>query len=383
MEKIKKLTGVKIRNGKYVIDKQYKGTPIYQTLKPVSEMTLEDAYRVLYKLIDEVDEGTYEQKKLSRSLTVDDALNYLWEKRLKHKSYSNDLTHILSRVSEKLGPKLITKLVKSDFEEYKRLRLSEPKRNRCKGTVGPRSVQKELQHLSMAINLLVDDGKLLRNPIKKWIKVNLPSPKKTVLDGGIENGEQWNQLYQCMASSIKPIILTLYETGMRPKEVFNMRWHWIEKVAQDRWIINIPDEDILDSKTVFEEKTGTHHRVPISPKLLQLFKEIGIRKSNDLVFPAPRKDGPRSDIESAFTNALRRSDLKGLGIAPYSLRRTRATIWDEIDPIACMSATGHSPKNVHYKHYVSISDERLFKLVGLSLRNSEDDEGTICRPNLA
>ncbi len=138
-----------------------------------------------------------------------------------------------------------------------------------------------------------------------------------------------------------------------------MQWKWLQEKSTDRWIINIPS---------YVDKTKHEHDVPVSLKLLSMFKERGIKNDNSLIFPAPRKGGVRSDIESAFTNALIRCGLNNKGISPYALRRTRITLWDAIDSNSCRYACGHKPKDIHLRHYVKISHERLFKLVGLDFK---------------
>lgn len=56
--------------------------------------------------------------------------------------------------------------------------------------------------------------------------------------------------------------------------------------------------------------------------------------------------------------------LSDRGYTPYALRRTRTTIWDSIDEGAARFATGHTPQDAHGKHYVRMTDQRLFTLVG-------------------
>lgn len=359
--------GINIINGRYIIDKIYKSERIYCRLDSIDEMTLDKAQSRLTQEMYKIDHMiTTERLPDKSSLKVSNVLDYLWKKRLKHKPYAKDIKHILSSVDQRLGKKLLMKLKKSDIEAYIRDRSNDRKRNRCKGTISPRTVQKELQHLSMAINLLVDDGYLDRNSIQKFINVPQPRPQKVVLDDGKEYGDQWLKLEQAIAPSIHPILVTLYETGMRPKEVFNIRWHWLEKKGDDAWLIRVPAVDMVDGEIVFREKTQHEHLIPVSKPLLKILSGISRNGKNDLIFPAPRKNGARNDIESAFTNALIRSGLNGKGITPYTLRRTRLTIWDGIDPIAGMSAGGHVSKDIHYRHYVNLPISRLFKLVNIS-----------------
>lgn len=373
MGSINKLEGVHIRKGKYVLDKVYKGERIYKTLGPVESVTKSDAETALtaekYRIDNPAKENEIPNIEIdSSSLTIEDALDYLWEHRLKHKNYAKDIKHILSNVTKRLGSFLIKDVKKSHIQNYIRLRLKDKKQNNVKGTISRRTVQKELQHLNMALNLLVDDDHLDKNHLRKFTKVEQVRKRPIILDDGVPNGPQWQLLEKHIASSIKPILITLYETGMRPIEVFNMKWYWLEKKGEGQWMINVPAEETIEGDVVFEEKTHTQREVPVSPKLLSIFEKMGIKENSSLVFPAPRKGGVRGDIESAFTNALINADLKGKGISPYALRRTRLTIWDRIDPTAGMYAAGHVSKDVHYRNYVDVTPDRLFKLVGIDYK---------------
>jgi integrase len=335
------------------------GVRIYRTLD-TSDANL--ARKIIARLTNEVLEERYLPKRKS-SLTVQDVLNMFWSGHLIHKSYARCTRHVLNAIADRLGERELSKITRADIELYKRERFKDVRRNDPAGkrTISPRTVQKELQHLSMAINFAVDGGELEFNPIKRFIHVPQGQPKKVVLDDGYDDGPQWRQLYGALNNRIKPIALTLYETGMRPKECFCMRWGWLTEKVPNRWVITVPGHI---------DKTGNEHDVPVSERLLEMFRSIGLgskeRDGADLVFPAQRKEsGIRKNIENAFLGALERSGLTGKGISPYALRRTRITVWDAIDSNACRYAVGHVAREVHLKHYVRISPERLFKLVGL------------------
>jgi len=144
---------------------------------------------------------------------------------------------------------------------------------------------------------------------------------------------------------------------MRPGECFQIRWNRLTMKGKNRYTITIP-ADI--------DKTGYEHNVPISMRLLELFRAIGIKSDDSLIFPSPKNPNvPRKSIKEAFDKALHQCGLYGKGVTPYALRRTRITIWDAIDSNAARHAAGHVPKDVHVKHYVKMSPERLFRLVGL------------------
>jgi integrase len=354
------MRGLRIRNGKFVIDKVVEGVRIYKTLD-TADLGL--AEKILARLTNKVLEDRYLPRRKT-PLTVGEVLEMFWEGHVIHKEYARSVRYTLNAIAVRLGDCELRKLSRADIELYKRERFADIRRNDPTGrhTVSPRTVQKELQHLSMAINFAVDNGELEINPIKRFIHVPQSRPRKVVLDDGYENGPQWMALYGALHERIKPIALVLYETGMRPKECFNMKWGWLREKAADRWVINIP-------KSV--DKTGNEHDVPVSMRLLEAFRGLGLGRMGreERVFPALRRvSGVRGNIDTAFHSALGRCGLWGLGISPYALRRTRITIWDAVDSNACRYAVGHVARDVHLRHYVRISPERLFGLVGLDFR---------------
>ena len=176
---IKDIPGLRMRGNSVVIDKYVNGVRIYETLGPV---TLTTAQKILAKRITDVLEHKFLPENRVSSLTVVEILNNFWEQHLKFKEYAKDTRYILSAVADRLGDMPVMKLSRSDIDMYKRERALDTKKNRCKGTISPRTIQKELQHLSMAINRAVDDKKIPQNPIKGFITVPQGLPKKIVID---------------------------------------------------------------------------------------------------------------------------------------------------------------------------------------------------------
>ena len=257
--------GLRARNGKFVVDKIVDGVRIYKTLD-TADVNL--ARKIVARLTNEVLEGRYLPKRVS-SLTVQDVLNLFWSGHLVHKPYARCIKYTLNAIADRLGGCELSKISRADIELYKRERFRDVSRNDPKGlrTVSPRTVQKELQHLSMAINFAVDSGELEFNPIKRFIHVPQGRPKKVVLDDGYDDGPQWRLLYGALHERVRHIALALYETGMRPKECFNMRWGWLSEKAPDRWVITVPGS---------VDKTGNEHDVPVSLRLLEMFRSMGL-----------------------------------------------------------------------------------------------------------
>lgn len=360
--------GVRINKGVYLIDKEYKGQRITRRVGSIENTSLEDVKTILTKEMYLIDNPETNRKFTDGSkLSVLDALEYLWEERLKYKKYANAITCYLKQVSARLGNKLVKDLKKIDFERYIRERLNDTSKNKGQNrTISRRTVQIEVKYLSAAINLLVDDGVLERNHISKFIKIKLDKPKQVIFDDGKEYGPQYRGLIEAMSPKVREMVEVLYETGMRPVDLFNMRWGWLMPKEHGCWIIRIPAEECVDGVRVYEEKTRNQHDIPVSPRALEVFKAVGMSTaSKKLVFPSNVTGKVRKDIRTGFNSALEAAGLTGLDITPYALRRTRITIWDEIDPTACRVAAGHAINEVHVKHYVNITPSRLFKLVGI------------------
>lgn len=350
-----KIPGLRLKNGKILIDKVVEGIRIYRTLD-TADIVL--AQKIMARLVNDVLELQYLPKR-KNLLTVRKVIDGYWDGHIRHKKYAYNARFVLDAVSERIGGMAVHSLTKGDIRKYIRERLTEPKRNGSPGCVSPRTVQMELQHLSMAVNFAVDNRLLDANPIKRFIHVAQGMPKKIVLDDGAANGPEWQAVYAAASGDLRPILLTLYETGMRPGECMRMRWNWIRRKDERRSTITVP---------AHADKAGYEHDIPVSAPLLELLAAMGmgVKACDSLVFPSPRRaNRPRRGIHDAFACALEKCGLDNRGITPYALRRTRITIWDAIDTNASRYAAGHVPKEIHLRNYVRIPQERLFRLVGL------------------
>ncbi len=339
------IRGIYERNGAKIIDKVVDGVRVYENCGPVS---LKFAEQVLSKKTAAVLEGRYFPEKQIRSLTVTAALNTYWSDKLQHLASAKNARYLLSRIDQMLGPIPLKNLTIAHVEKYKRDRAGQ--KTRYGTPIKPRTIQAELDQLNLALNWMRKNRYILANPIAGFEKVEQSRPKKIHLDEGREDGNEWQRLYNAAGDDLKPVIVTLYETGMRPSEVFQMRWGWIDFI---RRVIRIPAE---------AEKTRDGRTVPVSEKLYALL--CSLPQTGGLVFPSPAGEGRRGSIKKAFDGAVRRSGLTGRGITPYALRRTRLTIWDAKDPAAAMAAGDHTQSSTHYDHYVTITDDRLLRLVG-------------------
>lgn len=363
------IPGLFYRDGKrgrsYFISKSICGETLNCNIGVVS---LAEARKVYNQKVADFQNGDRASEKAPvRSLKVIDMLNIYWRDHLtflpsgpKNKCHLNALVRLI-------GNKKYSQLNKVLVDSYLRARGAEFNQN-TGHRVGPRSLQAEIKLLKAAINHCVDMEMVPSNPIVRFGKVKLPPPKKVILDDGINWGPEWRALYDAMGAGIKEslpleyrrsraLLLTLYETGMRPKEAFNMAHSWLHEVQDGYWVISVP---------AISEKTSRGRDIPVSDVLYDSLSVIHRPGSDELFFPSPRTGRVRTEsgIKKAFRNAVKAAGLSGKEFTPYALRRTRTTIWDAIDEGACRAAIGHSPSDSHAKHYVRITRKRLFRLVG-------------------
>jgi integrase len=205
--------------------------------------------------------------------------------------------------------------------------------------------------LNIAINWAVDNNRLAKNPIRGYDTVEEPEPARIMLDEGKANGQEWQKLYQAIHKDKKALFLCLYETAMRPAEVFLMRWEWVNVFAKT---ITIP---------AGITKTKKGRVIPISERLWEALKDRP--RVSELVFPNVDTGKPFNGVAKAFKAACRRSGLAGRGLTPYCLRRTRLTIWNAIDSTAARELGGHAKRrdDPHLYNYVQPGLERLADVV--------------------
>jgi integrase len=349
------------------IDKTFHDIRICATMHRKTDKEIDDYVK---SRIRDIEAGDFD----NRSLTVHDALNNYWEEHLKHKKYGEDWKSLLTTLDRRLGDKIIYRvmvrggrhaidcLVKNDIEDYKTSRSCDLNK-KCE-PISPRTLQADLSLLCAAIDHAVANNLVDRNPIKSFCRVPQPSAKKIIMDDGCEYGFDYRALLrEIIDDESRDRIKMLYETGMRPSELWKMTDKWIKKITDDCWLIEVPHD---------QEKTGTYKRIPLSSQAQAI---IAIRlaiRCNGLLFPSA-DSGEVKYFRRPFCSAIERAGLKGKEYTLYCLRRTRATIWDAIDSDASRYALGHSPTDSHRRNYVRITDERLFRLVGKVLSTFKKD----------
>jgi len=375
-------------NRGFIIDKVIWGERIKKTLGFCTRVNAEVQFE---KIVSEARKGSYIPESIARSLTVTELLNRYYVEQLSKLPSEKSRKDLLTVLVRLLGDKKVMLLKKRDIDMYIKIRLNERKVIYCvkrdeRGRkvrapdgstiqeirfgkpISKSTIKHELAELKIAINYLVEIDELPKTPLKKsWFKgLRISRPKKIILDYGRDMGSQFLNIYRNVTGNWywRLFYLTLYETGMRPKELKNMRVNWVSEIIPGCYQIEVPAS---------EEKTENQdRRIPISQRLLKrLLPHLRNLKGDEYIFKSRVKEGPIEDHDKQFNRALKKAGLDKSGITVYSLRRTRATIWSAIDDLASRVALGHALIDPHEESYVVVTPERLFKLVGTKIDTRE------------
>jgi len=349
--------GIYLRGEVWYIDACFRGQRLRQAIGPDKQQAIDALALWKGRVID----GAYFPNRAARSLTVTDVLNAYWEEHLKYQKYGRTFKFNLTVVDRFLGTMLVRDLTELDVQRFIRERRSQISNH---GTqISETTIHHQIGVLLSALRHCAKRSKtcrLVNNPLENVSRPRKAEPKRIVFDDGAANGPEWQALYAALHPRLKPVVLGLYESAMRPAEIFGLRWSWIEEISPQHWLVNVPAD---------AEKTGRGRSIPVSAAWLESLKALP-RTDDGLVYKSRMGRGWKS-IREGFNAAVERAGLRP-ELTPYALRRTRITIWDTIDSTAGREAAGHSPIDVHARHYVRISRQRLFKLVGIELEMRQE-----------
>lgn len=362
-KKTRKNTGLRLRGSVYYADTTANGYRISQRIGRVSER---EAKAILAELVAQAFKEQYFPDK-KQDICIRYVLNEYGTKRLQYKKSFSTRVYLLKHLDRLLGSRVAKELRISEVEEYRRIRLSEKKTiggKETDKTVSIKTVNEEVKELCSALKWAVKERLIEFNPIAGIEHLPLPEPKKIMLDKGHESGREWLRLYNAIGERSKSGKLTIrgmkdrlkfliqYKTGMRIGEVNAIEYSWIDQIAR---YIYLPASATKSNKA---------RNIPVDIEVIRAINDFreavrGSRYEHDKYLFYNSKTGTH-EISSfkAFKNAVLRAGLSP-DVTSHALRRTRGTIWDNIDERASMEVLGHSDDKVHRKHYTIVSEERI------------------------
>lgn len=237
------------------------------------------------------------------------------------KGRRNCLNAILA--SEIFASKRLAEITVDDIASYHASRGAEKKP----------SANAELGFLKMVFRRAVEWGELARNPAGPVKRFKVEENRLRIL-----TDEERVLLLNAAPPALLPILRVLLATGMRPHEVFALRWEhdgWDTEKGLRTSIV------ALARKTIFIPgllaKNHRDREVPLSPELVEMFERL--RRDPNLKGKVFRW----ASCPKEFSEAVRAAGLKNLTL--YTLKHTCASDWinkDKIDIVTVSEMLGHA-----------------------------------------
>ena len=350
--------GIIKRGSIYYIDTSFKGVPIRKKAGP----SLQDAFDELTRIKGDIAKGK-NKKPAYCSLTIKKLLEFGWETKYQYQASRETVKWHFTRLANEFGHRKVFDIRKADIMSYARKRFRQ--KNANKQYPKHRTVMAELEYLHMAVEWGIDNEMIDYNPLsrfKKVLKTEFPKPEEqepVILDEGVENGAEWRKLLNAFSGKrheyIRPAIIILYETGMRKNELRQLRWKWIDMIEGD---IHLPG--VFEGQPVTKSRKSRH--IPISDSCRDALMSIPQRSEFVVLNSSGEPYVSSYWLDKIFSRGVNRAGLPD-NITPHVLRKTRATIWNEIDERAAMKALGHTDFETHRKSYAKTTIRRVKKLV--------------------
>ncbi|GBD38674.1 MAG: hypothetical protein KatS3mg078_2252 [Deltaproteobacteria bacterium] len=261
-------------------------------------------------------------------------------------------TYGLRHFLELFKGKKLSEVTPKDIDDYKRLRLAEVK---------PSTVNRELQVIRYLFNLAKRWKKFYGdNPVSQSGLIPVNNQVERIL-----TPEEEERLLSVCNSSLRAIIITALNTGMRKGEILSLRW---EDVDLENNLITVR-HDISKSKKV--------RRIPINATLRKLLLEQKLRDgSSCFVFPNSKGNPYKrhDSVKGAFERACKKAGIHGLRF--HDLRHTAATRMVETGAsiVAISRILGHSDlkTTMRYTHPEDSVREAIEKLSTFAQNRSKN-----------
>jgi integrase len=188
--------------------------------------------------------------------------------------------------------------------------IEEYKTDRIKLDVSPATVNRELSFLRHLFNKAIEWGYLMKNPMQ-GVKL-LKEPPGRIRYLRIEEIERLLDVIDSfpkdIRSYLKPIVLIALNTGLRKKEILQLRWK----------------DTYFEKKkiTVFITKTNEIRIVPMNETVYRELKEMSRNVDSEYLF-CNKKGEPFGNVRKSFGRALNSAGINDFRF--HDLRHTFAS----------------------------------------------------------
>ncbi|HUJ27031.1 MAG TPA: site-specific integrase, partial [Myxococcales bacterium] len=242
-----------------------------------------------------------------------------------------------------VGQRVAVELTVKDVDEYRTKRLGETTVR--KTAPSPASLDREVELLKRMLNYAVAGGSLRSNPIAAVKLLRKPNVRRSVLAD-----EAFEKLCAAAEPCLQPILLVAYDTGMRLREVLDLRWSQVDSKAG---VIKLAAEDT---------KTEEPRTVFLTSRVQKALASLPRYLKSDFVFTNPETGKAWNDIRKLFRRAVKAADLAGVWF--HDLRRSFVTNARRrgVPESVVMKMSGHRTRAV-FDRYNIVEDDDLREAV--------------------
>jgi len=293
-----------------------------------SKITRIDAEKALAIRKAQLAQGKFDiaqtEKKVPFTKLANDFKDY---SKANKKSYERDNTSI-KFLNEYFGNKSLQQINTWHVEQYKSNRKKQL--TRYGKPPANATVNRELACLKTMFKKAIDWDLTSNNPAK-----DVKLFKENNINLRILSNEEFQRLYYESSESLKSFLLIMVNTGMRPNEIFKLKWNDVDMKQK---YINITDS-----------KNGDPRIIPINDVLYLCLSSLD--KANEYVLT--HSDGSQvKSNKGAFCSALKKSGIDHCRI--YDLRHTFASnlVMAGVDIVTVKELLGHKDitMTMRYSH---------------------------------
>jgi integrase len=300
----------KDKKGRWVVDFTCKGRRITRIVG--SSKRAAEARAAMIKsdiLRDPYDFG----RKKPEILFEDQAKEYmeLYSKQNK-KSWSSDECS-LNHLKDFFKGKYLSEITPDLIEKYRMKRKADG--------VSPATINREFTCLKTLFNKAIEWERTEINPARKVKKFRENGAKERIL-----SPDEMRELIGAASPTVRPVLVTALNTGMRRGEILSLRWKDVDLVRGYILIAN--------------SKSGRSRKVPVNG---EVFEALSILKqTGEFVFMGMGAGEHIKNVRDSFRAACKRAKIKGLRF--HDLRHTAASKMIEagIDLVTVSKILGHA-----------------------------------------
>ena len=300
--------------------------------------TREQAMALVAKRRAEAFEGRYFERPKTSKLVVEEAWKAYQPISERDNDTANSESGRAKHLVRVLGQRVAAELTVKDVDEYRTTRFGE-KTVRGKPPA-PASLDREVELLKRMLNYAVACDSLKSNPIAAVKLLRKPNVRRSVLDD-----QAFGKLFDAADPTLQPILLVAYDTGMRLREVLDLRWSQLD-LKQGFAKLAAEDTKTEEPRTVF-----------LTARVREALGSLPRFLKSGFVFTNPETGKSWNDIRKMFHRALKAAGLAGVWF--HDLRRSFVTNARRrgVPESVVMKMSGHRTRAVFDRYNIIEEDD--------------------------